>query len=286
MPAIGGRCPDTATDPAIVKLRAEPPQVPLPADFHAVAAVRCMRQSRTVPGDGEWEFADAQRADSGLTAVLAALGLPSQKPPASTQIACAAVGIVLPPFALVDASGAIVNPALPHDFCGMPLKQVTDAMNALPWRTETEQKATHLLTQPEIDTGCPSEYKDLFELNVNDTPTPWSKVRPPAVAGPMKACEYTVLPGDAPMSDTRFVKGVTLTSTQEAAVTQALAVSDPTTPAPACPTPATRFAEFTGLGLDGAIIELDGCHRIQWPNSFRQTASAPLLQALAAAGVS
>src|SRR6478752_5679521 len=73
MPAIGGRCPDTATDPAIVKLRAEPPQVPLPADFHAVAAVRCMRQSRTVPGDGEWEFADAQRADSGLTAVLAAL---------------------------------------------------------------------------------------------------------------------------------------------------------------------------------------------------------------------
>lgn len=286
MPAIGGQCPETATDPAIVKLRAQPPQVPLPRDFHPVAAVRCMSQSRMVPGDGEWEFADAQRADSGLAGLLTALALPSQKPPTGTEIACAAVGMLLPPFALVDAHGAIVDPVLPHDFCGTPLKQVLDAMDAVPWRIETEQKISQLQTQPEVDSGCPSAYKDVFEIPVYSTPTPWSEVRAPAVSGPLKACVYTVPSGGTPITDTRFSKGATLDSTQEAAVTRALADIDGTTPAPACSTTATRFAEFTGLGLDGAVVELDGCHRIQWPNGFRQTASAPLLRALAGAGLS
>lgn len=280
----GVSCPGDSTDPAVVKLHAKPPQVALPADFHPVAAVRCMSRTRMVPGDGEWGFADADRADSGLAAVLAALKLPPEPTPTG-QYACAAVGILVPPFALVDASGTVVNPILPQTYCGQPLKQVLDAMNALPWRTETEQKTSRLQTQAEVDTGCSPEYKDLFVLSVFATPTPWSEVRAPAAPGPLKACVYTV-PGDPTTSDPQFVSGATFSSTQVDAVDQALAAMDGTTPAPACPTFATRFAMFTGLGLNYAVIELDGCHRIQWPNEFRQTASASLLRALAAAGVS
>ena len=277
-------CPSTSTDPAVVKLRAQPPQVPLPADFHAVAAVRCMSRSRMVPGDGEWGFADADRADSGLAAMVAALRLAPEPTPTGT-VACAAVGILVPPFALVDANGDVVNPALPQSFCGTPLPQVLDAMNALPWRTETEQKTTRLQTQAEIDTGCSPEYKDLFVHPILSTPTPWSEVRAPAAPGPMKACVYTV-PGDPMTSDPQFVGGATFNSAQVAAVTQTLAAMTGTTPAPACALYATRFVMFTGLGLNDAVIELDGCHRIQWPDEFRQTASAALLRALTAAGIS
>ena len=279
----GPSCPSDSTDPAVVKMHAQPPQVPLPADFHAVAAVRCMSRSRMVPGDGEWAFADADRADSGLAPMVAALRLPPEPTPTGT-VACAAVGILVPPFALVDASGTVVNPVLPKSFCGQPLKQVLDAMNALPWRTETEQKTTQMQTQAEVDTGCSPEYKDLFVHQIYSTPTPWSKVRAPAVPGPMKACVYTVS-GDPMTADPQFVSGTTLTSAQADAVTQALAAMDGMTSAPACAISATRFAVFTGLGLNYAVIELDGCHRIQWPNEFRQTASAALLRALAAAGV-
>ena len=280
----GVSCPSDSTDPAVVKLRANLPRTALPADFHPVAAVRCMSRSRMVPGDGEWSFADADRADSGLAAMLAALRLPPQPTPTG-QYACPAVGILVPPFALVDASGAVVAPILPQSFCGQPLEQVLDAMNALPWRTETEQKTTRLQTQAELDTGCSPAYKDLFALPVLTTPRPWSEVRAPAAPGPLKACVYTV-PGDPKTTDPQFASGTTFSSAEVDAVDQALAAMDGTAPAPACATVATRFAMFTGLGLNYAVIELDGCHRIQWPNEFRQTAPASLLRALAAAGVS
>jgi hypothetical protein len=283
-PGDSAACPGNSTDPAVVKLRTQPPQVPLPADFHAIAAVRCMSRSRMVPGDGEWGVVDADRADSGLAAMIAALRLPPEPTP-TAQYACAAVGILVPPFALVDAKGVVVDPVLPRSFCGAPLKQVLDAMNALPWRTETEQKTTRLQTQAEIDTGCWPAYKDLFVLPGFSTPNPWSEESHPAAPGPMKACVYTV-PGDPTTTDPQFVSGVTLNSAQEAAVTRALAGMDGKTPAPACTTVATRFAVFIGEALNDAEVELGGCHRIEWPNGFKQAAPASLLRTLAAAGVS
>lgn len=280
------RCPDTATDPAILKLRAQPAMVQLPADFHAVAAVRCVTQDRTVPGDGKWQFSDAQRTDSGLDALLTALKLPSTTAPPGSQIACAAVGIALPPFALVSVSGAIVDPVLPHDICGMPLHQVLDAINALPWRTETEQKVTQIETQAELDTNCAPAYKDQFELPVLHSPTPWSEVRAPFTPGPITACLYTVLPGTGSISETTFERGLKLDSSQESAVTQALASMDGKTPAPACTTAATRFVEFSGGELNGAMLEFDGCHRVRWPNGFMEKGSESFIQALAAIGIS
>jgi hypothetical protein len=280
---FGSQCPSTATDPAIAKLKADSDEVPLPADFHAVRAVRCISSLRTVPGDGEWQFADAQSADSGLAPFLAALKLPSQSPPPGQAIACTADAILIPPFALVDVSGAIVRPKLPTTYCAKPLPEVLTALNNLPWRTETEQKLNQTQTQPEIDTGCPSKYKDLFEFPMATT-APGPEMSAPSDAGPTTACAYSVSGSGLNAAGT-FSHGVKLTAAQQTVIGQALAQAKQTD-APACSTPATRFALLSGPDGGDPLIELDGCHRIDWFYGLKSPAPASLLSALAAAGIS
>lgn len=279
MAVSGGSCPSTSTDPAVAELRAGLTRVALPPGFHAVAAVRCQSSIRAVPGSGEWQFADAQRADSELAGLLAALRLPS-KTPSKTTI-CTAELRVPQPFALVDASGAVISPLLPHDQCGGPLPQVTDAMNALPWRTETEQRVSQVRTQAEIDTGCAGEYKYLFEHPVPGTPEPWSKVRRPGNPQPTTVCLYTIEPQspDDYIAVGSFTHGTKLTAQQQSTIVGALAQASDT-PAPACAEKATRFASLDGP-YSGIQVELDGCRRIRWPNGFIDAAPAVLSQFLA-----
>lgn len=144
--AMGTQCPSDSTDPAIEALAAKSPPsaVPLPAAFKAVAVVRCETQLTTIASNGMRGVALAQRATGGLSALITALRLPSSSPPAGGQIACPAVGVVLPDFALVDAQGRILVPSLPHDECGNPLDHALAALNALPWKTETEQNVSQV----------------------------------------------------------------------------------------------------------------------------------------------
>lgn len=272
----GTVCPSTSTDPAIAKLRAGVKQVTLPADFHPIAAVRCESPIRMVPGDGEWQFAQAQRADSRLTDLLAALRLPSQT--TSAETACPAMAMALEPFALVDATGKVISPLLPIAVCGFPLPQVTNAINALPWRTETDQRVHQTRTQTEIDTGCSSQYKYMFDHPAYGTPEPWSKVRRPMNPAPTTVCAYTVGPpatGDY-IAVGSFTRGTKLDSAQQTDLATGLGYASQV-PAPACATKATRFASLEGPGA-GLLVELDGCKRIQWPNAFMSTAPAALLQ--------
>jgi hypothetical protein len=280
---VGGQCPASATDPAVVKLSAEPAEVALPGDFHAIAAVRCVTEQRMVPGHGQWQFAEAQRADSNLAGFLTALKLRSQTSPGGSRISCTAIGLALPPFALVDASGTVVRPRLPHDACGIPLPRVLTTLAALPWRTETEERLNQLQTQPEIDTGCAPAYKDMFELPVSGTPVPSGLVRGPSNPEPNTVCAYSVVPTTGTVTEGQFTKGLRLNAAQRAHVITALNQATNTT-APACATPATRIATITGPGADIAV-ELDGCHRLRFPNGFTDAAPAPLLQALAALGI-
>ena len=288
-----GHCPSSATDPAIAKLKADAALVPLPADFQAVAAVRCGTMLRTVPGDGEWQFADAQRADSGLAALLTALRLPSQTPPTG-DFACAAIGMLLPDFGLVDASGNVIKPRLPQTYCGLPLNQVLTALNALPWRTEAEQRLNQTQNQQEVKTGCYPQYKDVFELPLPPTPEPWSQVRHPASTLPPLACIYAVehapkgsssssgSNGATPAGD--FVRGMKLNSARQSTIEQTLNMNAED-PAPPCTSKATRFAVFFGIGADGVAVELDGCQRVLWPNGFTSPAPAMLLEAIAGLGL-
>jgi hypothetical protein len=277
------QCPATSADPAVAKLKANPAEIPLPAGFHPVRVVRCVSESHMISGDGEWQYVDAQTADSALAPFLAALKLPSETPPAGNY-ACTAVGILIPPFALVDASGAIVHPKLPMSYCNAPLPQVLNTLRDLPWRTETEQKLNQIQTQLEVDTGCPSPYKDMFEFPVLGTPVPWDKTRALANPAPTAVCSYTAS-GTGTDAVGTLAQGVKLTSAQQSAISRALAQSEQAA-APACSTRATRFALLTGPNSIGLMIELDGCHRINWPDEFKSTASASLLSTLAAAGIS
>lgn len=284
MAVAGGTCPSTSTDPAIVKLRAGLKQVALPADFHPVAAVRCTSQIRAVPGDGEWTFADAQRADSGLGDLLAALRLPSATAPAGPMYACPMMAMAPRIFGLVDANGNVISPLPPHEVCGFPLPQVVKAINALPWRTETDQRMSQGRTQAEIDTGCAGEYKFMFEHAVTGTPEPWSKIRRPGNPQPTSVCFYTIEPRspDDYISVGSFSHGARLTAAQQA--TAAAALSDAAdAPVPACSAKATRFAVLDGP-YAGELVELDGCQRVRWPNGFIDAAPAALSQFLASFG--
>jgi hypothetical protein len=287
---LGDRCPATSTDPAVQKLSTDRVDVPLPAGFHPVKAVRCSSELRTVPGNGVWQADEADVADSGLAPLLAALKLPSAP---STQGICTAVGFVRPNFALVDAGGVVVRPKLPEDGCGVPFEQVLTALNALPWRAETDQMVVQVQTQEESDTGCESSYKDLFELPlVGPAPLPWSKEHPSENVSPTTVCVYAE-PSTHGAAETSsgvqgavgaFTHGVKLTASQQAAIDAALNQASDTA-VPICATPATRFAELVGPDILTVALELDGCHRLKWPNAFTDAAPASLLQALAAAGI-
>lgn len=284
MAVVGGTCPSTSTDPAIAKLRKGIKQVALPAGFHPVAAVRCTSQMRKVPGDGEWNFADAQRADSGLSDLLGALKLPSMMAPSGAMYSCPAMLMVPQAFALVDANGNVVSPLPPHDVCGFPLPQVTKAIDGLPWRTETDQRTTQGRTQPEIDTGCDGEYKYLFEHPVPGTPEPWSKVRRPGNPQPEAACFYTIEPQypDDYIAIGSFTHGAKLTAAQQAMAAAALSEAADA-PAPACSAKATGFAVLDGP-YAGELVELDGCRRTRWPNGFIGATPAALSQFLGSLG--
>ena len=251
-------------------------------DFTAVAAVQCKDEVETVPGDGTWDTALAQRASSGLSALITALRTPStQTLPPNT--ACGGVGVVIPDFALVDVQGRIVRPSLPYDACGEPLTSALDAERALPWKTETRQRLSQDETQPEVATGCLGTYKDVFEFAAIASATPWA-----VTAEPTTACEFTVTSATAPGDPTNlgeFSHGLTLTAAQQTTIANALTKAD-STAAKACSAKATKFVLLTlGNGATQATaVELDGCRRISYPDYFLAQAPSSLLTALRAAG--
>ncbi len=59
------------------KLSSDQVEVPLPAAFHPVEAVRCRSELRTVPGNGVWQVheADVGAAPASLLQALTAAGI-------------------------------------------------------------------------------------------------------------------------------------------------------------------------------------------------------------------
>ena len=281
-PVTGEKCPSDATDPAIKQLAADSSdsasQSPLSTSFVAVAAVRCLDEVETVAGDGTWNIAVEQRATSDLSALITALRTPSSNAPAGSNIACADPGVLIPLFALVDAQGRITRPALPHDECQMPLPQALAAISALPWKTEAEQRLSQVQTQSEVDTGCPSTYKDTFDFDIPNA-KPWT-----APLDPTTACEYTATTptsADPGIAIGDFSHGVKLSSAQQHAIASALKNLGPAT---TCTTQASKFLLLTAPTQQNLVVELDGCRRVSYPDYYVMQAPASLLAALSTAG--
>lgn len=188
------------------------------------------------------------------------------------------MAVLVPSFALVDADGHILVPKLPVSECGQPLAAALDALSALHWTTETEQKLTQIQTEAEIKSGCPSEFKDLFELE-SGTSQPYTTGMTPTVA-----CEYTVTPTGQVQNDVgQFSHGTKLSVSQGSAIAAELRTAG-SSAAKSCAAKATKFA----LLLEGStyvVIELNGCQRADFPNAFLGATPAALLSELSAAGV-
>lgn len=287
----GTQCPSGSKDPAIAALSAAtgaptPLGTPLPVDFRTVAVVRCEAVTQTIAGEGVWTVALAQRATGDLQPLLTALRLSSRAAPTDTQFACAAVGVVPPNFALVGAHGQIMRPSLPHDECGIPLPQALDALDALPWKTEAEQKLSQVQSPAEVETGCPNAYKYVFDFRSNKAvETLWPLARGSASVTPTTACEYSVsqasASGGVPVG--AFERGVKLTSAQQQAIAAAYLQVGRLGFKP-CASAATKFALLT-VGTAEIAVELDGCQRTDYPDYSGSQTPASVLATLRAAGI-
>lgn len=269
--ALGVSCAGPGYVPPVAGHGAsEPTPQPLPADFVPVRAERCEFSSVTVPGDGEWQVRDQQRADSGLDALAAALRQPSQN---NATGSCTLEGMVPVVITLTDAHGRELVPVLPHQACGRPLQAVAEAIQGLPWRSVNRKKVQRTRTQLEIDSGCPGMYKPMIAIKAEEDPIPSSEQ---ASSGPgqaptaLEVCRYRLDPAET-ISGTdpsvRFKAGVlsSAATLSGAAVTRFLGAVGAAGPVTArCEQPQAPFATVSGKGGTGPylVVELGGCYRV------------------------
>ena len=285
----GDDCPSSATDPAIGKLRALTTESALPKGFSAVAVIRCIGDQHAVTGDGIWQFAVAQRASSGLGEFLTLLQQPSASVPASPTFACTADLLMVPDFGLVGSDGTVIRPKLPLTVCLKPMVNVLSALNSLPWTTETEAKVKQTQTQAELDTGCPSGFKYLPGLKSGAAAIPWSQVKHPAPSPITVVCAFRVDSTGTtnPYPEGSFVAGKKLTGPQGSAAqafVDGASTADSVATAP-CSGNATRFAMFGNGGDLQYTLELDGCHRLMFPNLYLAKGPSGLFSLLGQLGV-
>lgn len=109
------------------------PDVPdagaVPPTFTPVGVVQCVSGERLTDADGVWAAVTVRQLEGDLEPLLDALAQPSQS--ARADQACAVPALPASELWLVDALGRAVRAARPVDSCGLPLEQVSAAVEAL-----------------------------------------------------------------------------------------------------------------------------------------------------------
>ncbi len=261
-----GRCsraapPGEVHCPTSTQLR-QPGREPIPDGFSTMWVLRCGDTLRAVTGNGTWFFRIEERADTGTVALVSALRRPDEQTPPGT--ACSSVGVGVPYFALVDASGTIVYPRVPLGQCNQPQRQALDALKALPFR---EIKATRLYqeqSQGSIDTGCGQMWTDAPAGDMLAHSAPASNRRMwPKTPDALRICQWRTRTTGLP----ELLSAGTITGPDLVAL---LARLDHLAAARPCTARHHRFAvlEYVRHGWwDGAAYsELDGCRIILRPD--------------------
>ncbi|RZU51307.1 hypothetical protein EV385_3121 [Krasilnikovia cinnamomea] len=247
---------------------------PLPhfaATFHPVAAVRCREDTQRRPDGGTDAIAVEERADD-VTALLAALRLPDAPPPSpepagnvppdpDPDAICPLDGYLPPRLVLRDGQGRWVRPSIPRDACGKPLAEADTAMAKLKWTRVSTRVLGQVESAEAAASGCDQVYTDMVWFTGFYPPTPQGDLAPLADdAASVRLCIYQVKASepdnDKPQGD--FVSGGLLPTNRWAAVKRAVQTSGK---APACTTPANRFARLETPRGD-IYVELDGCRRL------------------------
>lgn len=118
----------------------------IPAGFQPAWVLSCPIELRDMPGQGQWQVQLTERADldaAQAVALLTKLRQPSDA--AGPDQICTADGVVWPYYALVDAHGTAIEPAIPVNGCGKPKFDVAKVLGELPYR--------ELSTRPEAPVG-------------------------------------------------------------------------------------------------------------------------------------
>jgi len=128
------KCPalDGAISPPAGSLRAEP----IPAGFHPVAVVECLRVPAILPVAG-LELNEVRRvAFSGLDRLVAALRLPSTSRSRLLVPACVVLPVdAVPWIVLIGPRDQLLHPRVPIGACGLPISPVQASLSSLHWKT-------------------------------------------------------------------------------------------------------------------------------------------------------
>jgi hypothetical protein len=127
----GGTVP--AGEVACVGWPSSAPTGSLPTSFVPVSVERCVNGAQNVPGQGLWQTATLERADSGLAGLISALRRAPERHVPGTM--CPALATIPPQIVLISASGQDLTPRLPVTGCGITQSQVLLALAALRWQT-------------------------------------------------------------------------------------------------------------------------------------------------------
>jgi hypothetical protein len=234
------------------------PLVPL-SGFRVSWVLRCTTKIENLPGRGQWTMQVTSRADTSAQALLTQLQQPSD-PPATTY--CPDNLVLLPYFVLVGVDDRAIAPTVPHGPCGQPKAAVAQALEALPFRTISVTPMRQLQSQPAIDSGCSSSFKDMLAITPPRNTSGPVRLPWPAPVTTLHVCIYSHISGGAiPVG--QFDSGAVLTGT---GLTKVLTALTGATPAAPCTTPHSRYAVLTDPHSGWAIVELDGCRRFVLAN--------------------
>lgn len=239
--------------------------------FRPVAGVRCEEGTQGRPDGGTDAIAVEDRTDD-MAALLAALRLPDEPPPAPEPSAgdeppagaCTLDAYLPPRLVLLDHRGRWVRPGIPRDACGKPLPEADAAMAKLRWTRVTTRVLQEIESAEAAASGCDQAETDMVRFTAFFPPVRRGELAPLADdAASVRLCIYRVKASEQrsekPQGD--FVSGGLLPTGRWAAVKRALQASGKAT---TCTTPANRFARLETS--EGHIyLELDGCRRLVAP---------------------
>lgn len=196
------------------------------------------------------------------TELAAALRRPDSSHPPGT--ACPGIGVRLPYFALIDASGTAVRPRVPRDGCDQPQREVLAALQELSFREAAATRLNQEQSQESIDTGCGQMWTDALAGDTLAHTRPAASRRIwPKTPDAVRICRWRSAGRGMP----ELVSGRTVSGPQLAALLTRL---DRLPAAASCGPRHQRFAvlEYLRRGWhdDAVYAELDGCRLVLRPD--------------------
>jgi hypothetical protein len=242
--------------------------------FRAVTAVSCSEQTRTYPGQGQWEVAVRRVAVGSVSGLQRYYEQPDDRN-LPKNVICDAVLVGLPIPAFFDAHGRWVVPVRwPEDGCGHPLGYASvHGIPTVRWRVVRVRRIRPLVSAPALAAHC--------AMKMGNT-VAWAGPREANHGGPLfdrapwkaRICVYRTPPDHRAVGN--FVRGFRLDAAQ---TRQLLGALKGPSPGGGCPIQRT-FALVAAPHGNPAGVELGGCWRVERPDRTSGTAEPAVVRAI------